>query len=193
MNYMTAEDKVRLEEQLKELKGKRKGLSDRIGRARELGDLSENAEYHSAKDDQGHNERKIRDLEEKLASAVVVNPEDMPDGMVFVGARWNFNKKRTKLGLEYNHGDQYWFNFAQAADDIIAPKTSTRGDVWEAYLLHRIFKKFIVRLNYLNYNYKYSGSGWHVGEPKELDTVPVLGFPTYSKASEIGLSFMARF
>ncbi|MHC4101742.1 MAG: transcription elongation factor GreA, partial [Planctomycetota bacterium] len=49
MNYMTAEDKARLEKQLKELKGKRKGLSDRIGRARELGDLSENAEYHSAK------------------------------------------------------------------------------------------------------------------------------------------------
>ena len=86
MNYMTAEDKVRLQEQLKELKGKRKGLSDRIGRARELGDLSENAEYHAAKEDQGHNERKIRDIEEKLASAVVVDPQDMPDGMVFVGA-----------------------------------------------------------------------------------------------------------
>ena len=86
MNYMTAEDKTRLEEQLKELKGKRKGLSDRIGRARELGDLSENAEYHSAKEDQGHNERKIRDIEEKLASAVVVDPQDLPDGMVFVGA-----------------------------------------------------------------------------------------------------------
>jgi len=86
MNYMTAEDKVRLQEQLKEFKGKRKGLSDRIGRARELGDLSENAEYHAAKEDQGHNERKIRDIEEKLASAVVVDPQDMPDGMAFVGA-----------------------------------------------------------------------------------------------------------
>jgi transcription elongation factor GreA len=86
MNYMTAEDKARIEEQLKELKGRRKGLSDRIGRARELGDLSENAEYHSAKEDQGHNERKIRDLEEKLASAVVVDPQDLPEGMAFVGA-----------------------------------------------------------------------------------------------------------
>jgi transcription elongation factor GreA len=86
MNYMTAEDKARLEEQLKELKGKRKGLSDRIGRARELGDLSENAEYHSAKEDQGHNERKIRDIEEKLASAIVVDDQEMPEGMVFIGA-----------------------------------------------------------------------------------------------------------
>jgi transcription elongation factor GreA len=86
MNYMTAQDKTRLEAQLKELKGKRKGFSDRIGRARELGDLSENAEYHSAKEDQGHNERKIRDLEAKLASAVVVDGQELPDGMVFIGA-----------------------------------------------------------------------------------------------------------
>jgi transcription elongation factor GreA len=86
MNYMTAQDKARIEGQLKELKGKRKGLSDRIGRARELGDLSENAEYHAAKEDQGHNERRIRDIEEKLASAVVVDPKDLPEGIVFVGA-----------------------------------------------------------------------------------------------------------
>jgi transcription elongation factor GreA len=86
MNYMTAEEKQRLEAQLKELNAKRKGLSDRIGRAREMGDLRENAEYHAAKDDQGHNERRIRDLEEKLASAVVTDDENLPDDMVFVGA-----------------------------------------------------------------------------------------------------------
>ncbi len=86
MNYMTAQDKARLQEQLAELIKQRKTLSDRIGRARELGDLRENAEYHTAKDDQGHNERKIRDLQEKLASAVVVGDQDMPEGMVFIGA-----------------------------------------------------------------------------------------------------------
>ncbi|MHC4219667.1 MAG: GreA/GreB family elongation factor [Planctomycetota bacterium] len=86
MNYMTADDKARLEAQLQELKGNRKALSDRIGRARELGDLSENAEYHSAKEDQGHNEMKIRDLEQKLATAVVVDDQEIPDGMVFIGA-----------------------------------------------------------------------------------------------------------
>ncbi len=83
---MTAEDKAGLEEQLQALKGKRKTLSDRIGRAREHGDLSENAEYHASKEDQSHNERKIRDLEKQLASAVVVGDQDTPDGMVFIGA-----------------------------------------------------------------------------------------------------------
>ena len=86
MNYMTAEDKARLEKQLDEFKKQRKTLSDRIGRARELGDLKENAEYHCAKDDQGHNERKIRDIEQKLAGAVVVDDTELPEGMVFIGA-----------------------------------------------------------------------------------------------------------
>jgi transcription elongation factor GreA len=86
MNYMTAEDNARLQAQLEELKGKRKVLSDRIGRARELGDLRENAEYHSAKEDQGLNEQKIRELEEKLASAVVIDDQEVPEDMVFVGA-----------------------------------------------------------------------------------------------------------
>ncbi|MCH7798463.1 MAG: transcription elongation factor GreA [Planctomycetes bacterium] len=86
MNYLTAQDQARLQEQLAELIKLRLVLSDRIGRARELGDLRENAEYHTAKDDQGHNERKIRDIEKKLASAVVVGDQDMPEGMVFIGA-----------------------------------------------------------------------------------------------------------
>ena len=85
MNYMSTRDKARLQEQLQELIKKRKVLSDGIGRARELGDLRENAEYHAAKDDQGHNERKIRDLEAKLASAVVVDDQDLPADMVFIG------------------------------------------------------------------------------------------------------------
>ncbi len=86
MHYLRPEDKDLLEKKLQEFKKLRKVLSDRIGRAREMGDLRENAEYHTAKDDQGHNERKIRDIEEKLASAVVVGDEELPEGMVFVGA-----------------------------------------------------------------------------------------------------------
>ena len=86
MNYMTAEDKARLEEELNRLVSLRKSLSDRIGRARELGDLKENAEYHAAKEDQGHNERKIKELEEKISSAIVADTDEVPDDMVFVGA-----------------------------------------------------------------------------------------------------------
>ena len=114
--------------------------------------------------------------------------------MALAGLRFNFpNDERTKLGFEFNHGSKYWFNFAQAADDIIAPKTNTRGNVAEAYLTHRINDRFIFKADFIKYLYDYSGSGWHVGAPKALDSTPVLGFPTYSGATMFTLGLTTRF
>ncbi len=119
--------------------------------------------------------------------------EEHNGSMYYVGARLNFNEEMTKVGLEWNKGSQYWFNFAPAQDDIISPKTSTRGTVVEAYVTHRVNHKFIVKLAYINYDFDYSGSGWHVGAPKDLDEAQVLGFPTYKSASKLSLGFSARF
>jgi hypothetical protein len=119
-------------------------------------------------------------------------PVDRTGFMVYAGARHNFNE-RTKLGAEFNHGSKYWFNFAQAADDIIAPKTNTRGDVFETYLTHRISERFILKADFIRYWYNYSGSGWHVGAPKKLDETPILGFPTYNGASKFSLGLITRF
>ncbi|HEX9800168.1 MAG TPA: DUF3373 family protein [Thermoanaerobaculia bacterium] len=120
-------------------------------------------------------------------------PESRTGSMWYVGARYNFGNGKTRLGVEYNHGSEYWFNFAQAEDDIIAPKTSARGDVVELYLTHRITKNFVAKLDYIDYSYDYSGSGWHVGAPKRLDAAPTLGFPTYDQASKFAFSLIARF
>jgi hypothetical protein len=121
-------------------------------------------------------------------------PADRDGYMVLAGIRVNFpNNNRTKLGFEFNHGSKYWFNFAQAEDDIIAPKTNTRGNVYEAYLTHRISDNFIVKADYIHYDYDYSGSGWHVGAPKLLNSTPILGFPTYDRAQKLALSLIARF
>lgn len=87
MDYITAEDRARLEKELNECIAARKELSDRIGRARELGDLRENAEYHAAKEDQGMNERRIRELEQRLASAITADMDSVPKDMVFIGAK----------------------------------------------------------------------------------------------------------
>ena len=116
--------------------------------------------------------------------------------MYYLGARYNLPNDRTKVGLEWNKGSQYWFNFAPAQDDIIAPKTSTRGTVIEGYVTHRVNPKFVMKLGYISYDYDYSGSGWHLGAPKELvegSAAPILGFPTYKKAGKLTLSFSARF
>jgi len=120
-------------------------------------------------------------------------PEDQDGTMWYAGVRYKFNEEKTKIGVEFNHGSQYWFNFALAEDDLIAPKTSTRGDVWELYLTHRITDRFVLKLDYIDYDYEWSQSGWHLGAPKRLDSSPTLGFPTYDSASKASLSLVARF
>ena len=115
--------------------------------------------------------------------------------MYYVGVRYSIPKDdgRTKIGFEFNHGTEYWFNFAQAEDDIIAPKTDTRGNVYEAYLTHRIHDHFLLKGSYINYDYTWSGSGWQVGAPKRLNTSPILGFPTYDTAKMVTLGLVAEF
>ncbi len=128
-----------------------------------------------------------------LMSDPFETPEEQTGSMYYIGARYNFNNNKTKLGLEWNKGSEYWFNFAPAQDDLIAPKTSTRGTVIEGYVTHRVSKNFVLKLGYINYDYDYSGSGWHLGAPKDLAETQILGFPTYSKAGKISLGFSARF
>jgi hypothetical protein len=65
--------------------------------------------------------------------------------------------------------------------------------VYEVYLTHRLSDRFILKADYINYDYLYSGSGWHVGAPKALNSTPILGFPTYDGAKKIALSLTARF
>ena len=64
----------------------RPAISIAIGEARELGDLSENFEYHSAKDKQGLIEAKIRDLEDKASRAQVIDPKSLSGERVVFGA-----------------------------------------------------------------------------------------------------------
>jgi len=115
--------------------------------------------------------------------------------MVYAGVRYSIpqNDGRTKLGFEFNHGSKYWFNFAQAEDDIFSPKSSARGNVFETYLTHRINQRFILKADYQRFNYTWSGSGWHVGAPKRLDSTPLLGFPTYDIANMLTVGLTARF
>ncbi len=98
MEFLTADEKILLQTQLKERITKRKELSDRIGTAREMGDLKENAEYHAAREDQGLNEAKIRQLEARLAQSTVVDADDIPEDVVYTG--------RTVKLREVNSGDE---------------------------------------------------------------------------------------
>jgi transcription elongation factor GreA len=83
---ITAEGIVALRAELEQLEGQgRKEMAARIKVARELGDLKENADYHIAKDDQGHLEARIRRLRERLRKATVVEAADAAPGSFAFG------------------------------------------------------------------------------------------------------------
>src|ERR1700752_1454989 len=62
-------------------------ITKRVATAREMGDLSENAEYHAAREDQGMLQAKIRMLEDELARAFIVDRNNLPSDAVVFGAR----------------------------------------------------------------------------------------------------------
>jgi transcription elongation factor GreA len=84
---MTPEGAQKLRDELAHRKGpERAAISHAIGVARELGDLSENAEYHAARERQGLNEARIRDLEDKLARIEVIDPTKLSGDRIAFGA-----------------------------------------------------------------------------------------------------------
>ncbi len=86
MDYLSRDEKTRMEAQLKKCLRARRTITKRIEEARALGDLRENAEYHAAREDQGLNEAKMRDLERRLAHSVFLDKTTVPPDMVFLGA-----------------------------------------------------------------------------------------------------------
>jgi transcription elongation factor GreA len=62
-------------------------VAKRIGAARDLGDLSENAEYHAAREDQGMLQARINELRDRLARAEIVDRNNLPADVVVFGTR----------------------------------------------------------------------------------------------------------
>jgi transcription elongation factor GreA len=81
---ITKKGREKLEAELSALKDKRPEISLAIGEARAFGDLRENAEYHAAREAQAMNEAKIRQVEDKLARALLIDENKLPDGIVVI-------------------------------------------------------------------------------------------------------------
>jgi transcription elongation factor GreA len=83
---MLAEGYERLIAELKALREERPKIVDAIEEARAHGDLSENAEYHAAKERQGQVEMSIADLEDKVSRAQIVDPASLSGDKIIFGA-----------------------------------------------------------------------------------------------------------
>jgi transcription elongation factor GreA len=85
--YLTSEGAAKLRAELEELKGpKREEMAKRLRSAIQMGDLSENADYHKAKEDQGFMEGRIQELEYLLKNAIIVEVDEVTKDAVQVGS-----------------------------------------------------------------------------------------------------------
>lgn len=101
-NILTYEGLQKLEEELHNLKVVgRKEVAEKIKEAREQGDLSENAEYDAAKDEQRDIETRIEDIEKILKNAEVILEDEIELDKISVGCRVKILDKEFKEELEY--------------------------------------------------------------------------------------------
>jgi transcription elongation factor GreA len=127
---ITAEGLEALKADLERLEGEgRRDMAARIQAARELGDLSENAEYHIAKEDQAHLETKILRLRERLRNAVVVEG-GAAGGVVAFGSQVDLVDEATGRA-------QSWTIVGSTEADATVGKLSAESPVARALIGHR--------------------------------------------------------
>ena len=99
---MTPAGHTKLEEELKHRQQvERPRIVEAIAEARSHGDLSENAEYHSAKEAQSHNEGRIAELEDKLARSEVIDVSKLSGSTVMFGATVTMVDEDTEEKKDY--------------------------------------------------------------------------------------------
>ncbi|MEA1952875.1 MAG: DUF3373 family protein, partial [Campylobacterota bacterium] len=88
------------------------------------------------------------------------------------------------LGLEYNHGSQYWKPFTQGEDTMIGSKMAVRGDAWEVNYTYQLTDALSIQARYVALDYEYTGSQGFYGDGgyamsiDDLKAAAALGDPT---------------
>ncbi|MCX5706487.1 MAG: transcription elongation factor GreA [Candidatus Omnitrophica bacterium] len=138
--YLTKAGHQKLMEELEYLKTvKRRQFSKAIGEARSHGDISENAEYDAAKEAQGLNEKKIAELEAKLATARILDDKDMPKDEVLIGATVNLKDLDTGEELEYTLVSELEANYDEGKISITSP-------IGDALLNHKLNEVVAIKI-----------------------------------------------
>jgi len=131
------------EEMLKKLeylkKTKRREIAKEIGKAREMGDLSENAEYHAAKEQQGHIEKRIADLENTLSNASIIENEDLKANEISIGVTVVLKDVKSNREITY-------CLVSSEEADIDKNKISITSPVGDALLDHKVNDSVEIRV-----------------------------------------------
>ncbi|HJL41285.1 MAG TPA: transcription elongation factor GreA [Myxococcales bacterium LLY-WYZ-16_1] len=137
---MTQVGYQKLKDELKRLRTvERPAVSEAIEEARAHGDLSENAEYHAAKEKQSFIEGRIKELESKIALADVIDPSTLSGDKVVFGATV------TIVDLDSDEASTYQIVGLEEAD-IKAGKISVTAPMARALIGRRLGDEVVVRL-----------------------------------------------
>ena len=120
--YLTRERLVELEHELRQLKtAGRKDVAAKIAEARGHGDLSENAEYDAAKEEQQHLELRISKLEVTLSRAKIIEAKDLPNDKIYILSRVKLKDLKTNREFEYLLVSPEESNFDEMKISVTSP------------------------------------------------------------------------
>ena len=121
-NYLSEEGYEKLSKELRKLKTEdRRQIAQDIAEARAKGDLSENAEYDAAKEAQGHLEKRIAELETKLAHAKVLKDEDIKTDKAYLLSTVTILNKNTDKEMKYTLVSKDEADFKEGKISIESP------------------------------------------------------------------------
>lgn len=136
--YLTKEGKEKLEQELKDLEGpQRIELAARLKSAIEMGDLSENADYHKAKEDQGFLEGKIQEIKHILHHAEIIEENSKDRETVSVGSKITVQ--------EENQEPETYFLVGTKEADPIESKISHASPIGRALLDKKVGDEVTVK------------------------------------------------
>lgn len=128
MQLMTKEERAELAARIEGLIKRRPVIAQAIAEAREKGDLKENADYHAAREEMSRNESMIKDLEARLKDVTVVDTDDVPEGMVFLGSTVKVKNLKTGDEETFRIVGEVKPNFDDDSDVMEVSATSPLGE-----------------------------------------------------------------
>jgi transcription elongation factor GreA len=125
--YVSRDGLQKMKDDLVEMNQRRLKVASAIEHARSLGDLSENAEYHSAKEEQAMLHAKIKDMEDKISRSVILEDQDIDTSKARSGAKVRVRNQKTKKEMLY-------MLVSPVEADLASGKISTQSPVGKALL-----------------------------------------------------------
>ncbi len=137
--YLTKEGRNKMIQELEDLNRRKPIITEELARAREHGDLKENAEYHAAKETLGKLGKRIAEIESKLSRSKLISEQHIETGKIFIGVT-------VKL-LEVESGDEYEYTIVDIEEaNAMERKISVQSPMAQGLLGHKEGDKVKINL-----------------------------------------------